>query len=85
MLELALHSFLKKGSGPVAQAGEIVQSVKTMAPIGKDTKHKEILWPLRLCYSPDHSEHNWLPASSMLGSKHQITRIRWARRTQDSQ
>lgn len=67
-------------------AEETAQSVKTMVSMGKGTDHRGntlatlaslLLSPatLLLYSTTDHSEHNWLSVSSMLGSKHQITKI----------
>lgn len=85
--------FLKKGSGPDWGDSSVSKdngpNRKRCEPQRKYCGHssKPAVSPraLLLSSNPDHSEHNWLPVSSMLGSKHQITKILWARRAQDSQ
>lgn len=81
----------------MAQAGEIVQSVKTIAPIGKNMNSRgntlatmaRLLCPLPLCYPTapqttlNTTGYLWpVPVSPMLGSKYQITETLWARRAQ---
>lgn len=92
-LELATHArthaCLKQRSGPGWGDSSVS---KRHGPSGKEHRTQRkylghsgkpaVSPPTLFLYSITYSEHNWLPVSSMLGSKHQITKILWARRAQ---